>query len=210
MVATRERSRHGVVAPFRKAAATVVVTTSGLFWRVFAVNACFLALVAVLLIVTPVTISAPIAVTEAALVVLGLAIALLANAVLLRRVFTPLERLVRRMEVVDPLRPGERLEVERDDEIGRVGAFNRMLDRLESERRESATRVLAAQEAVRLGIARDLHDEVGQVLTGALLQLGAIEADGPAGRESLEEARGSSSGIARTSSTSSGCATGSS
>ena len=70
---------------------------SGLFWRVFAVNACFLALVALLLIVTPVTISAPIAVTEAALVLLGLAIALLVNAVLLRRVFTPLERLVRRM-----------------------------------------------------------------------------------------------------------------
>ena len=95
MVAARERSRHGVVAPSRKAGATVVVKMSGLFWRVFAVNACFLALVAVLLIVTPVTISAPIAVTEAALVVLGLAIALLANAVLLRRVFTPLERLVR-------------------------------------------------------------------------------------------------------------------
>ena len=165
---------------------------SGLFWRVFAVNACFLALVAVLLIVTPVTISAPIAITEAALVVLCLAIALLANAVLLRRVFTPLERLVRRMEVVDPLRPGERLPVERDDEIGRVvGAFNRMLDRLESERRESATRVLAAQEAERLGIARDLHDEVGQVLTGVLLQLGAIEAEGPAGEQSLQEARAS-------------------
>jgi two-component system, NarL family, sensor histidine kinase UhpB len=168
------------------------MTMSGLFWRVFAVNACFLALVAVLLIVTPVTISAPIAVTEAALVVLGLAIALLLNAILLRRVFTPLERLVRRMEVVDPLRPGERLPVERDDEIGRVvAAFNRMLDRLESERRESAARVLAAQEAERLGIARDLHDEVGQVLTGVLLQLGAIEAEGSAGNDSLGEARGS-------------------
>jgi len=165
---------------------------SGLFWRVFAVNACFLALVALLLIVTPVTISAPIAVTEAALVLLGLAIALLVNAVLLRRVFTPLERLVRRMDVVDPLRPGERLAVERDDEIGRVvGAFNRMLDRLESERRESAARVLAAQEAERLGLARDLHDEVGQVLTGVLLQLGAIESEGPAGHDSLEEARAS-------------------
>jgi two-component system sensor histidine kinase UhpB len=159
---------------------------------VFAVNACFLALVARLLIVTAVRICAPFAVTEAALVLLVVAIALLVNAVLLRRVFTPLERLVRRMEVVDPLRPGERLAVERDDEIGRVvGAFNRMLDRLESERRESAARVLAAQEAERLGLARDLHDEVGQVLTGVLLQLGAIEAEGPAGHESLEEARAS-------------------
>jgi len=163
---------------------------SGLFWRVFAVNACFLALVALLLIVTPVTISAPIAVTEAALVLLGLAIALLVNAVLLRRVFTPLERLVRRMEVVDPLRPGERLAVERDDEIGRVvGAFNRMLDRLESERRESAARVLAAQEAERLGLARDLHDEVGQVLTGVLLELGAIEEARASVRRALDEVR---------------------
>ena len=47
-----------------------------------------------------------------------------------------------------------------------VRAFNEMLERLEPERRESGRRALAAQEAERLRIARDLHDEVGQVLTG--------------------------------------------
>jgi two-component system sensor histidine kinase UhpB len=64
-----------------------------------------------------------------------------------------------------------------------------MLDRLERERQQSGRRVLAAQEAERVGIARDLHDEVGQLLTGALLQLNSIAESAPAHREELGEAR---------------------
>jgi two-component system sensor histidine kinase UhpB len=161
-----------------------------LFWRVFAVNAGLLTAIALLLIVTPVTISFPIALTEALIVVAGLAVTVAANALLLRRAFAPLGRLAKRMEMVDVLRPGQRLNVVRHDEVGRVvGAFNRMLDRLEHERRESGRRVLAAQEAERIGIARDLHDEVGQVLTGVLLQLNAIAESAPEHRSELEEAR---------------------
>jgi two-component system sensor histidine kinase UhpB len=161
-----------------------------LFWRVFAVNAGLLTVIALLLIVTPVTISFPIALTEALIVVAGLAVTLAANALLLRRAFTPLGRLAQRMEMVDLLRPGQRLNVVRHDEVGRVvGAFNRMLDRLERERHESGRRVLAAQEAERVGIARDLHDEVGQVLTGVLLQLNAIAESAPEHRSELDEAR---------------------
>src|SRR6188472_699998 len=161
-----------------------------LFWRVFAVNASLLTLIAVLLIVSPVTISFPIALTEAIVVVVGLVVTVGVNAVLLRRAFAPLARLAERMEMVDLLRPGQRLQVLRDDEIGRVvAAFNRMLDRLERERRESARRVLAAQEAERVGIARDLHDEVGQVLTGVLLQLNSIAEKAPTHRAEIGEAR---------------------
>lgn len=161
-----------------------------IFWRVFAVNAALLAGIAVLLIVTPVTISTPIAIAEAAVILAGLAVTLLINVVLLRHAFRPLWRLAQRMEMVDLLRPGQRLEVVREDDIGRVvTAFNRMLDRLEGERRESGRRVLAAQEAERIGIARNLHDEVGQVLTGVLLQLNSISERAPEHREELDAAR---------------------
>ncbi len=161
-----------------------------LFWRVFAVNAGLLTAIAVLLLVTPVTISFPIALVEALIVVAGLLVSLLANAFLLRHAFSPLSQLGRRMETVDLLRPRQRLEVAREDEVGRVvAAFNAMLDRLEHERQESGRRVLAAQEAERVAIARDLHDEVGQVLTGVLLQLNSIAAAAPEHDVALGETR---------------------
>jgi two-component system sensor histidine kinase UhpB len=173
-----------------------------LFWRVFVVNAALLALATLLLLFAPVTVSVPIRVTEALILMLGLVVALAANLLLLRRAFVPLERLARRMETVDLLRPGQRLQAATADEIGRVvRAFNEMLDRLEAERRESGRRALAAQEAERLRIARGLHDEVGQVLTGVLLQLdtlaGAVSSDRrhelaetkEAVRQALEEVR---------------------
>jgi two-component system, NarL family, sensor histidine kinase UhpB len=161
-----------------------------LFWRVFAVNAGLLCAIALLLLFSPVEIDAPIKPTQALIVVVGLVVGVVANALLLRRVVEPLERLAQRMDTVDLLRPGQRLAVDRGDEIGRVlAAFNRMLDRLERERQQSGRRVLAAQEAERIGIARDLHDEVGQLLTGALLQLNSIAESAPAHREDLDQAR---------------------
>jgi two-component system sensor histidine kinase UhpB len=161
-----------------------------LFWRVFAVNGGLLAVLAVLLIVTPVTISAPIKLEQALIIVVGLAITLAANALLLRRMVAPLEQLAQRMGTVDLLRRGQRLEVRWDDEIGTVvRAFNRMLDRLESERQQSGRRVLAAQEAERIGIARDLHDEVGQVLTGVLLHLDSIAGAVPTHRDEIDAAK---------------------
>jgi two-component system sensor histidine kinase UhpB len=58
-----------------------------------------------------------------------------------------------------------------------------MLDRLEEQRRQSSEAVLRAQEAERARLARDLHDEANQSLTGVLLRLRAIEHDAP---ESLQ------------------------
>jgi two-component system sensor histidine kinase UhpB len=153
------------------------------FWRVFVASAVVLVVATVLLIVTPVTISADIALIEALILVAALGLALLGEFVLLRRAFQPLERLVATMQNVDLLRPGERVEAPPGSTLaGAVHAFNDMLDRLESERRESGRRALAAQEAERLRIARGLHDEVGQVLTGVLLELDALAPSLPAER----------------------------
>jgi two-component system, NarL family, sensor histidine kinase UhpB len=160
------------------------------FWRVFAVNAGLLGVLAALLLFSPVEIHAPIKPLQALIVVSALALTLAANVYLLRRALAPLERLAQRMETVDLLRPGQRLQVLRKDEISRVViAFNRMLDRLESERRQSGRRILAAQEAERIGIARDLHDEVGQVLTGVLLHLDSIAESAPAHRDEIDDAK---------------------
>ena len=160
-----------------------------LFWRVFAANAGVLIVVAGLLLVTPVTVHAPIRLVEALIIVAGLGVALTLNVVLLRRAFVPLDRLGHRMATVDLLHPDQRLPVGREDQVGRViRAFNEMLDRLETERRESGRRALTAQESERARIARGLHDEVGQVLTGVLLQLNSVsDAFGPERRSDLED-----------------------
>lgn len=57
-----------------------------------------------------------------------------------------------------------------DTEIGELAeAFNRMLDRLESARREQAILILQAQEEERRRVALELHDESSQNLTALLV-----------------------------------------
>jgi two-component system sensor histidine kinase UhpB len=164
---------------------------TSLFWRVFAINASLLVLAALLVGLTPLTFSAPLALRETAVLTVGLALMLAANLALLRPTFAPLERLAQRMRHVDLLRPGQRLAVSGRDEVATlVRAFNEMLDRLEAERRESGGRALAAQESERARIARGLHDEVGGTMTSVLLQLKRVEAVVPADqRADLAEAQ---------------------
>lgn len=153
------------------------MTRLPLLWRVFLINAVLLTAATLLLALTPVTIHASLALVEAIDLVVALGLMLTLNLLLLKPVFAPLERLVNRMGTVDLLRPGQRLAESGGVEVATlVRSFNEMLGRLEADRRESGRRVLAAQEAERLRIARELHDEVGQVLTGVLLQLNAAGA----------------------------------
>jgi len=100
----------------------------------------------------------------------------LVNAIVLRRRFAPLEELIATMERVDLASPGVRasaMDADSEDVVRLRDAFNRMLERFEQERAAGASAVLRAQEAERARLARDLHDEANQALTGVLLRLQA-------------------------------------
>jgi two-component system, NarL family, sensor histidine kinase UhpB len=128
--------------------------------------------------------------------VLGFALALTVavNIWLLSRRFEPLERLVTKMEQVDLSRSNPTdlpvVESRGAEEVRSLErSFQEMLERLEAERRGAASAALNAQEKERARIARDLHDEVNQALTGLLLRLEALRrgTDDPGIAADLEE-----------------------
>jgi two-component system sensor histidine kinase UhpB len=137
-----------------------------LFWRLFVPNAAVLLGAGIVLSIQPA--NGRVVVLAAGVVVL-----LTVNLILMRRSFAPLARLAALMNQIDPLEPGRRLPpLGPASEVTRLtDAFNDMLDRLETERRDSGFRALVAEAAERRRIAADLHDEVGQRLTAVLLQL---------------------------------------
>jgi two-component system sensor histidine kinase UhpB len=167
------------------------VSSLPLYWRVFATNAAVLVLAFLGLVFTPVTVSVPPHATELVVLAIGLLVMLALNLLLLRPAFRPLDELADTMRRHDPLSPGVRARVDGEPDVAALArTFNDMLDRLESERRDSAHRALMVQEAERQRIARELHDEVGQTLTGVMLQVeGLAPAIPDQLREQLDELR---------------------
>jgi two-component system sensor histidine kinase UhpB len=167
------------------------LNSMSLFWRVFGTNAALLVLAYFGLVFAPVTVSVPAAAIELLVLTAGLLCLLVLNLVLLRPAFRPLDHLVETMRGHDPLTPGTRVQVEGGPAVVALAhAFNDMLDRLETERRESGRRALLVQEHERRRIARELHDEVGQTLTGVMLQVEGLATAIPEPlREQLDELR---------------------
>ena len=162
-----------------------------LFWRVFAANAAILIVGTLVLVVYPGPLHEHRALIDLSVLVVALLVMVVVNGLLLRHLFRPLERLAERMDAADVLRGGQRLPV---DSVGEIGVlertFNKMLDRLEKERRDAGAHALQAQEEERQRLARGLHDEVGQSMTAVLLQLKRLAANAsPEQRGQLAEAQ---------------------
>jgi two-component system sensor histidine kinase UhpB len=162
-----------------------------LLWQLIAINALLVsAMIAAATVAAGFDLGASNERGQFAVLVLGAAGILLGNAFIVRRRLQPLERLIGTMEQTDLSPNAERAEVDSDSvEVARLNAaFNRMLDRLEIERREGSRAVLRAQEQERKRLAQDLHDEVNQALTAIMLRLQAsIQEATPELRRELRE-----------------------
>ena len=204
-----------MVDRFRRRALT---PAAALFRRVFVINGLVFALGTLVLALSPATVSARIRVTEIPVLVVGLAVILAANALLLRSSLAPLDQLADLMRRVDPPRRSDRIDDGRNSDLHHlIASFNAMLDRLEAERTSASASALAGQEGERQRIARELHDEIGQSPTVALLVLKRVVDRAPvdlradlhdtqeAVRASLDEVRGIAAGCAQTRLRISGC-----
>jgi two-component system sensor histidine kinase UhpB len=167
------------------------LASAPMFWRVFWSNAAVLVLAVAALTLWPLKVAPPLGASDLLALVAAVAVALVASLVLMRPAFQPFDQLAESMREHDPLEPSPRVDVDGGPKVTALAhTFNEMLDRLESERRESTRRALSVQEAERQRVARELHDEVGQTLTGVMLQVEGLAAKIPPElRDELDELR---------------------
>ena len=121
--------RAPVLERFRRRART---PAAALFRRVFVINGLVFTLGTLILALSPATVSARIRVTEIPVLVVGLAVILTANALLLRSSLAPLDQLANSMRRVDPPHRSDRIDDRRNSDLHHViASFNAMLDRLD-------------------------------------------------------------------------------
>lgn len=174
---------RGALVPFRPVGdgGGVRIANSSLYWKVCLINGVVLCAGVAALVLSPASVSQRVVVSEAVVLVVGLGLVLALTALLLRDALGPVDRVIREMATVQLGGVGRRIEVGGEGPGAQlVRSYHAMLDRLESERRTSNAQALAAQEAERHRIARELHDQIGQSLTVVLLGLKELEDRAPA------------------------------
>ncbi len=119
----------------------------------------------------------------------GVAISVLINYLLVRLAFHPLDDVG---EAINAIRAGHRgirvPETPEDPQIENLSrSLNQMLDAMESTRKRAAASVIKAQEEERRRIARELHDEASQALTGLIIGIKMAEETIPEDMSDLHE-----------------------
>jgi len=152
-----------------------------LSWQIFLPNLAVLLVAVAVLVLTPASVPSRVTSAQALELLAALVLLVLVNLLLIHRTVGPLRRLTELMTQVDPLMPGQRAPTAGGSaEATRLAAvFNAMLDRLETERREVAAKMLEAQERERVRLARELHDEIGQSVTALMLELDLLAGRAP-------------------------------
>ena len=126
------------------------------------------------------------------MLVAGIGAMLVVNLVLMRRAFAPLNTVRDLMQRFDPLRPGRRLPTDGlDPEIRELTTtFNAMLERLETERRESSAARSPPKSGSDCASRRSSTTRSARAITGLLLLLERASPDRlPADCATASEAR---------------------
>lgn len=169
--------------------------------RVILINGALFALGTAVLAFSPATVSSRPLWSEVGVLVVGLSVMILANALLVGAALRPLDRLVGQLDRGRSTEVSGRVPVpDSGIALQLAVAINDLLGRIETGQRASNVAALAAQEAERARIAQELHDGVGQSLTAILLEVGMLADAQPteqalvrvreAIRASLDEVRG--------------------
>ncbi len=107
----------------------------------------------------------------------GLALSILTNYLLVKIAFRPLEDVSDTMKAIRAGYRGIRVpEVTDDTQIAELSkSLNSMLNTMDMQRKKAAASVIKAQEEERKRIARELHDETSQSLTGLVIGIRMVQ-----------------------------------